>query len=82
MSCSFTFAKGVTKTDTAQLYVIAKPRVMIDPLSLTIEERQVFTLTCFARVPGIDHPGDLTFRWFRWNGNFDEDISNNPGTSK
>ena len=72
----------MTETDTAHLYVIPKPRVMIEPLSLTVEEQQFFTLTCSAHVPGIDHPGDLTFRWFRLNGICEEDISNNPGTSE
>ena len=82
VSCTFTFVKGVTRTDTAQLYVIPKPRVRIDPLSLTIQEEEVFTLTCSAFVPGTDHPGNLTFTWFRWNGIADEDISNNPGSSE
>ena len=54
----------------------------IDPLSLTTEEGELFTLSCSAHVPGIDHPGDLMFLWFRWNGIFDEDISNNPGISE
>ena len=62
--------------------MIPKPRVTIDPLSLTIEEGEPFTLLCSASVPGIDQPGDLTFIWFRWNGLSDENISSNPGTSE
>ena len=72
----------MTETDTAQLYVIPKPRVMIDPISLTKDEGEPFTLSCSACVPGIDHPGNITFLWFRWNGVFEENISINPGTSE
>ena len=82
VSCTFTFVKDTTKTDTAQLYVIPKPRVMIDPISLTVEEQQFFRLTCSAHVPGNDNPSHSTFTWFRWNGVSDENISINPSSSE
>ena len=78
----FTIDTNLLINKTSDLYVLAKPVVQLSAMSLTIEKGSDVIISCSASVPGTQDPDPSTFKWFRWNGKVDMDISKEIGDSK
>ena len=82
MWCIFTVDTTLFINRTSDLYVLAKPVVKLSAMSLTIEKGSDVIISCTASVPGTHDPDPSTFKWFRWNGKADVDISKEIGDSR
>ena len=82
MWCIFTIDTTLFINKTSDLYVLAKPVVKLSAMSLTMEKGSDVIISCSASVPGTKDPDPSAYRWFRWNGKTDVDISKEIGDSK
>ena len=79
VSCTFEADQESIKNSTSiSLGVLARPRLQISNLTVTVEEGSDLTLTCDAYVPDTGHPGvgkACHFKWYSEGG----EITNGGG---
>ena len=69
ITCIFRIDVGVNSSRDVRLSVLAPPTVRMSDLTVTVNQGDSLSLTCWASIPDTGHPLEtkgVTFTW--WNG--------------